>query len=164
MFGLFRQVLHNIIPWNLIEEINGDQLIGNTLIQLRLMLLKRPAVLVTTLCWRLVCILTSFHDQPRPIPSSRPQNQGFLSLHRVFSAEVSRRTWCTHATGRRTALSTRWLGIAVSTAGCRSASLWECPKSVSVKNLHCTHTCSSAQDIVPWIHTSYFYTVNPAHI
>ena len=59
----------------------------------------------------------------------------FLScvcLLRGFSAAASRRTWCTHVTGRRTALSTRWRGTAVSTAACRGALPWECPKSVSL--------------------------------
>lgn len=54
-----------------------------------------------------------------------------LLAHRAFSDEAFRRTWSTLATGIRTALLTRSLGIDASTAACRSALKWACPKSVS---------------------------------
>lgn len=41
---------------------------------------------------------------------------------RVSSEEVSRRIWCTRATGRRTASLTKWRATDASTAGCKSAS------------------------------------------
>ncbi|XP_041029570.1 retinoic acid receptor alpha-A isoform X3 [Carcharodon carcharias] len=48
---------------------------------------------------------------------------------RVFSEEVSKRTWCTHATGIRTASSTKSPEIDASTAGCRSAWKLACPRN-----------------------------------
>jgi len=54
-----------------------------------------------------------------------------LSVFRVSSGEVFRRTWSTRATERRTASSTKSPATAVNTAGCRSAWKWGCPKNVS---------------------------------
>ncbi len=53
-------------------------------------------------------------------------------LCRASSAAACRKTWCTPATETETASSTRSPGTAVSTVGSRGASLWGCPRSVSV--------------------------------
>ena len=57
---------------------------------------------------------------------------------RASFGEVSRRTWCTPAIGRRTASSTRSPATAASTAGCRSAWKWACPRSVSTLRCYST--------------------------
>lgn len=55
-----------------------------------------------------------------------------LCLCRVSSAAACRKTWCTPVTVTETVSSTRSPGTAVSTVGCRGASLWGCRRSVSV--------------------------------
>lgn len=53
-----------------------------------------------------------------------------FSHYRGFSGAASRRTWCTHVTGRGTARLTRSPGTGASSAASRSASRSECPRKV----------------------------------
>lgn len=67
---------------------------------------------------------------------------------------ASRRTWCTRVTGRRTASSTRSPGTAASTAGCRNAWKWACPRSVSSSALlyYTTAPCQCANPNLGILH------------